>query len=60
MTDGDLNIEHPAASRNSFQQSVDLCDQMKILPSNIQIFTAGFQAPSGVQRTGDGRTILEY
>jgi Flp pilus assembly protein TadG len=60
MTDGDFNIEHPTASRNSFQQSMDLCDQMKMLPSNIQIFAVGFQVPSGVQRTGDGRTILEY
>jgi CDP-diacylglycerol--glycerol-3-phosphate 3-phosphatidyltransferase len=60
MTDGDLNVQHPAASRNSFQQSVDLCDQMKVLPSHIQIFTVVFQAPSGVQRAGDGRTILEY
>jgi len=39
---------------------VDLCDQMKVLPSHIQIFTVGFQPPSGVQRAGDGRTILEY
>jgi uncharacterized membrane protein len=60
MTDGDFNIQHPAASRNSYQQSVDLCDQMKVLPSHIQIFTVGFQASSGVQRAGDGRTILEY
>ena len=60
MTDGDFNIEHPTASRNSFQQSMDLFDQMKMLPSNIQIFAVGFQVPSGVQRTGDGRTILEY
>ena len=60
MTDGDFNIEHPTASRDSFQQSMDLCDKMKSLPSNIQIFTVGFQVPSNVQRTGDGRTILEY
>lgn len=60
MTDGDFNIQHPTATRSSFQQSMDLCDQMKSLPSNIQIFTIGFQVPSSVQRTGDGRTILEY
>ncbi len=60
MTDGEFNIQHPTAGRTSFQQSMDLCDQMKMLPSNIQIFTVGFQVPSGVQRTGDGRTILEY
>ncbi|MBK8198379.1 MAG: hypothetical protein IPK75_08405 [Acidobacteria bacterium] len=60
MTDGDFNIQHPTATRSSFQQSMDLCDQMKSLPSNIQIFTVGFQVPSNVQRTGDGRTILEY
>ena len=60
MTDGEFNIQHPTATRSSFQQSMDLCDQMKTLPSNIQIFTIGFQVPSGVQKTGDGRTILEY
>jgi Flp pilus assembly protein TadG len=60
MTDGDFNIQHPTAGRSSFQQSMDLCDQMKSLPSNIQVFTVGFQVPSNVQRTGDGRTILEY
>lgn len=60
MTDGDFNIEHPTATRDSFQQSMDLCDQMKSLPSNIQIFTVGFQVPSSVQKTGDGRTILQY
>lgn len=60
MTDGDFNIQHPTASRSSFQQSMDLCDQMKTLPSNIQIFTVGFQVPSNVQKTGDGRTIMEY
>jgi Flp pilus assembly protein TadG len=60
MTDGDFNIQHPTATRSSFQQSMDLCDEMKSLPSNIQIFTVGFQVPSSVQRTGDGRTILEY
>lgn len=60
MTDGEFNIQHPTATRSSFQQSMDLCDEMKKLPSNIQIFTVGFQVPSSVQRTGDGRTILEY
>lgn len=60
MTDGDFNIQHPTAGRTSFQQSMDLCDQMKMLPSNIQIFTVGFQVPTNVQKTGDGRTILEY
>jgi uncharacterized protein YegL len=60
MTDGEFNIQHPTAGRSSFQQSMDLCDEMKSLPSNIQIFTIGFQVPSGVQKTGDGRTILQY
>lgn len=60
MTDGEFNIQHPTAGRSSFQQSMDLCDQMKTLPSNIQIFTIGFQVPTNVQKTGDGRTILQY
>lgn len=60
MTDGDFNIEHPTASRSSFRQSMDLCDGMKASSRRIQIYTVGFQVPSGVQRTGDGRTILEY
>ncbi|HAY06392.1 MAG TPA: pilus assembly protein TadG-related protein [Hyphomonas sp.] len=60
MTDGDFNIQHPTASRTSFQQSMDLCDQMKSLPANIQIFTVGFQVPSNVQKTSDGRTIMQY
>jgi len=60
MTDGDFNIQHPTAGRSSFQQSMDLCDEMKTLPSNIQVFTVGFQVPSSVQKTADGRTILEY
>lgn len=60
MTDGDFNIQHPDASRNSFRQSMDLCDAMKASGRRIQIYTVGFQVPSGVQRTGDGRTILEY
>lgn len=60
MTDGEFNIQHPTATRSSFQQSMDLCDQMKTLPSNIQIFTIGFQVPPDVQKTGDGRTILQY
>ncbi|WP_213272273.1 TadE/TadG family type IV pilus assembly protein [Hyphomonas sp.] len=60
MTDGDFNIQHPTASKNSFRQSMDLCDGMKASNRRIQIYTVGFQVPSGVQRTGDGRTILEY
>ncbi|WP_035590810.1 TadE/TadG family type IV pilus assembly protein [Hyphomonas neptunium] len=60
MTDGDFNIEHPTASRDSFRQSMDLCDGMKASSRRIQIYTVGFQVPSSVQRTGDGRTILEY
>ena len=60
MTDGEFNIAHPTASKNSFYQSMDLCDAMKASNRRIQIYTVGFQVPSGVQRTGDGRTILEY
>lgn len=60
MTDGDFNIQHPTASKSSFRQSMDLCDAMKASTRRIQIYTVGFQVPSGVQRTGDGRTILEY
>lgn len=60
MTDGDFNIQHPTASLNSFRQSMDLCDQMKSLPANIQIFTVGFQVPTNVQKTSDGRTIMQY
>ncbi|MBY9065568.1 hypothetical protein K1X12_01580 [Hyphomonas sp. WL0036] len=60
MTDGDFNIEHPTATKSSFRQSMDLCDSMKASSRRIQIYTVGFQVPSGVQRTGDGRTILEY
>ena len=60
MTDGDFNIQHPSASKSSFRQSMDLCDAMKASDRRIQIYTVGFQVPSGVQRTGDGRTILEY
>ena len=46
MTDGDFNTNHP--------------DTMKASPSSIQVYTVGFQVPSSVQKTGDGRTILEY
>lgn len=60
MTDGEFNIEHPTASKSSFRQSMDLCDAMKSSDRRIQIYTVGFQVPSGVTRTGDGRTILEY
>jgi Flp pilus assembly protein TadG len=60
MTDGDFNTSHSDAASGSFQQSQSLCDQMKANPRKIQIFTVGFQVPEGVQRTGDGKTILEY
>lgn len=60
MTDGEFNVAHPTASKNSFNQSMDLCDAMKASDRRIQIYTVGFQVPSGVTRTGDGRTILEY
>lgn len=60
MTDGDFNVNHPSASGSSFQQSMALCDAMKAAPSRVQVYTVGFQVPSTVQRTGDGRTILEY
>jgi len=60
MTDGEFNVQHPTASKDSFRQSMDLCDAMKASNRRIQIYTVGFQVPSGVQRTGDGRTILEY
>ena len=60
MTDGDFNINHPTTSATSFQQSMALCDAMKAAPSRVQVYTVGFQVPSNVQRTGDGRTILEY
>ncbi|MAU66098.1 MAG: hypothetical protein CMF06_03880 [Hyphomonas sp.] len=60
MTDGDFNSQHFSASKNSFQQSMDLCDQMKAAPSKVTIYTVGFQVPESVQKTGDGRTILEY
>ena len=59
-SDGDGAQPHPTASRDSFRQSMDLCDGMKASNRRIQIYTVGFQVPSGVQRTGDGRTILEY
>jgi len=60
MTDGDFNAQHSSAAKGSFQQSMDLCDQMKAAPSNVTIYTVGFQVPDTVQKTGDGRTILEY
>ena len=60
MTDGDFNTYHPTASKNSFRQAMDLCDAMKAEPSNVKIYTVGFQVPSYVQTTSDGRTILEY
>ena len=60
MTDGDFNTSHADAASGSFQQSQALCDQMKAAPRRIQVYTIGFQVPDGVQRTGDGRTILEY
>jgi len=60
MTDGDFNSYHPTASKSSFRQAQDLCDTMKAAPSKIEIYTVGFQVPSNVQKTGDGRTILEY
>lgn len=60
MTDGDFNSQHPSAMKGSFQQAMDLCDAMKASPSKVTIYTVGFQVPDTVQRTGDGRTILEY
>ena len=60
MTDGEFNIQHPTAAKSSFAQSMDLCDAMKASSRRIQIYTVGFQVPGNVQRTGDGRTILEY
>jgi len=60
MTDGDFNTNHPTAAKSSFRQAQDLCDTMKASPSKIQVYTVGFQVPSSVQKTGDGRTILEY
>lgn len=60
MTDGDFNREHASASKDSFHQAMDLCDQMKEAPSNVTVYTVGFQVPDSVQKTGDGKTILEY
>jgi Flp pilus assembly protein TadG len=60
MTDGDFNTNHPSAAKNSFRQAQDLCDTMKAAPSKIQVYTVGFQVPGSVQKTADGRTILEY
>ena len=60
MTDGDFNTNHPTAAKSSFRQAQDLCDTMKAAPSKIQVYTVGFQVPGSVQKTADGRTILEY
>ncbi|MEZ6000411.1 pilus assembly protein TadG-related protein [Hyphomonas sp.] len=60
MTDGDFNREHATATKDSFHQSMDLCDRMKASPSKVTIYTVGFQVPEAVQKTGDGKTILEY
>ncbi|HPF23243.1 MAG: pilus assembly protein [Hyphomonas sp.] len=60
MTDGDFNSQHPSAGKGSFQQAMDLCDSMKASPSKVTVYTVGFQVPDTVQKTGDGRTILEY
>jgi Flp pilus assembly protein TadG len=60
MTDGDFNFQHDSATKSSFQQSMDLCDKMKASPSKVTVYTVGFQVPSNVQKTSDGRTILEY
>ncbi|WP_430403748.1 pilus assembly protein TadG-related protein [Hyphomonas sp.] len=60
MTDGDFNTNHPTAAKSSFRQAQDLCDTMKAAPSKIQVYTVGFQVPTSVQKTADGRTILEY
>tara|TARA_R100000365_G_C2743084_1_gene71777 strand:+ start:422 stop:1969 length:1548 start_codon:yes stop_codon:yes gene_type:complete len=60
MTDGDFNANHPTAGKSSFQQAMDLCDAMKAEPYNVEIYTVGFQVPTYVQKTSDGRTILQY
>lgn len=60
MTDGDFNANHPTAGAGSFQQAKDLCDAMKAQPSNVKIYTVGFQVPTSVQKTADGKTILQY
>ena len=60
MTDGDFNSQHPSAGKSSFQQAMDLCDQMKAFPSRVTVYTVGFQVPDSVQKTADGRTILQY
>jgi len=39
---------------------MDLCDKMKASPSKVTVYTVGFQVPSNVQKTSDGKTILEY
>ena len=33
---------------------------MKGAPSKVQVYTVGFQVPTSVQKTGDGRTIMQY
>jgi Flp pilus assembly protein TadG len=60
MTDGDFNANHPTAAKSSFRQAQDLCNAMKAAPSNVLVYTVGFQVPSNVQKTSDGRTILQY
>ncbi len=60
MTDGEFNVHHPTSGKTSFAQSMDLCDAMKASTRRIQIYTVGFQVPGNAERTGDGRTILEY
>lgn len=60
MTDGDFNPNHPTAAKSSFRQAQDLCDTMKAAPSKVQVYTVGFQVPANVQKTADGRTILDY
>lgn len=60
MMDGDFNTNHPTAAKSSFRQAQDLCDTMKAPLSKIQVYTVGLQMPTSVQKTADGRTILEY
>lgn len=60
MTDGDFNTNHPDADHDSFTQAMNLCDEMKAEPAEIQVYTVGFQVPDGVRTTGSGQTILEY
>ena len=60
MTDGDFNSYHPTAGKSSLRREQDLCHTVKAEPAKITVYTVGFQVPSNVQKTGDGRTILEY